>query len=84
MQYSPLQKARYQYEPKLPEILRRGVTAVKPVFGEPAVPASDQEALKSLFPHTYGMKKVVFSGGKLETVTKKINVGVVLSGGQAP
>ena len=84
MQYSPLQKARYEYQPKLPKILREEISTIVPVFGEATESESDQEQLKTLFPGTYGMPKVSFASGANETIGRKLTIGVVLSGGQAP
>lgn len=84
MEQSPLQKARYAYQPKLPGILREKITSLEIVKGEKTAPATDQQEIKSLFPHTYGLPRVSFAKGDGKATTKKINVGVVLSGGQAP
>ena len=64
MQYSPLQKARYEYKPKLPKILRQDIASIEAVFGENTESATDQDALKELFVNTYGMPRVSFTGGK--------------------
>ncbi len=53
MKISALQKARYSYNPKLPLILREDIREIKPVLGSKTASASDQEALKKLFPNTY-------------------------------
>lgn len=84
MKISALQKARYEYSPKLPTVLRGEIGTVVPTYGQPTNAASDQEALKALFPNTYGLPKVSFGKGTNKGVSKKINVGVILSGGQAP
>ncbi len=84
MHYSPLQKARYVYQPKLPKILREKIDTIVPVFGEKTESVTDQAELKELFPGTYGMPMVSFETGENETIGKKINIGVILSGGQAP
>lgn len=84
MQYSPLQKARYEYKPKLPKILQQDIASIEAVFGEHTEAASDQDALKELFPNTYGMPRVSFTGGSGTDMSGKLTVGVVLSGGQAP
>jgi len=80
MEKSALQKARAAYQPKLPLGLRG---AVKVKEGEPTQSVGNQEEVKALFPNTYGMPLVEFvPGDKLNT--KKMNIGVILSGGQAP
>lgn len=84
MKISALQKARYKYSPKLPTVLRGEIGTVVPTYGQPTDAASDQEALKALFPNTYGLPKVSFGKGTNKDVAKKVNVGVILSGGQAP
>lgn len=84
MKISALQKARYEYSPKLPTVLRGEIGTVVPTYGQPTDAASDQEALKALFPNTYGLPKVSFGKGANKDVAKKVNVGVILSGGQAP
>mgnify|MGYP004463597083 FL=1 len=84
MKISALQKARYEYTPKLPTVLRGEIGTVVPTYGQPTDAASDQEALKALFPNTYGLPKVSFGKGTNKDVAKKVNVGVILSGGQAP
>ena len=84
MKISALQKARYKYSPKLPTVLRGEIDAVVPVYGKPTDAQSDQEALKALFPNTYGLPKVSFEKGHSDKIGAKLNVGVILSGGQAP
>lgn len=84
MKISALQKARYEYSPKIPTVLRGEIGTVVPTYGQPTNAASDQEALKALFPNTYGLPKVSFGKGTNKDVAKKVNVGVILSGGQAP
>ncbi len=80
---SPLQKARLQYKPKLPVALRGGISAVKTVEGAPTQSVADQAKIKALFPATYGSPQIVFEAGAAKA-GKAINVGVILSGGQAP
>ncbi|MFA6732098.1 MAG: diphosphate--fructose-6-phosphate 1-phosphotransferase [Sphaerochaeta sp.] len=84
MDISPLQRVRYAYQPKLPAILRENIADVAPILGEKTSSATDQEAIKALFPHTYGLSRVSFSKGKNDKIAQKRNVGVILSGGQAP
>ncbi len=84
MNLSPLQKARYEYQPKLPSILREAIDQVVPVKGAPTSSNADQEQIKALFPNTYGLNKISFEKGKNDDIKKQINVGVILSGGQAP
>lgn len=84
MNCSPLQKVRYTYDPKLPKILREDIHQIIPVFGEATEAATDQAALRELFPNTYGMKRVSFAQGNNPGIAKRRNIGVILSGGQAP
>jgi pyrophosphate--fructose-6-phosphate 1-phosphotransferase len=80
MTKSALQVARAAYQPKLPKALKSPVKAVE---GEPTQSVADQEAIKNLFPNTYGMPVVRFEAADSEK-REAINVGVILSGGQAP
>lgn len=80
MKKSLLQRERAAYQPKLPKGLQG---AVKVKEGEPTQSVGDQEEIKKMFPNTYGMPLVEFVPGE-ETVGKQMNVGVILSGGQAP
>ena len=84
MKLSPLQKARYQYVPKLPGMLRAGINEICVKEGLPTQSVADQEKIKALFPNTYGKKEITFQKGKNTSVAKKHVVGVILSGGQAP
>ena len=81
---SPLQKARYQYAPKLPKMLRNGISEISVLEGEETTSVADQEKIKALFPNTYGKKEITFQKGQNTAVAKKQVVGVILSGGQAP
>ena len=80
MTKSALQIARAAYQPKLPKALKG---AVKVQEGAPTQSVADQEAIKALFPNTYGMPMIQFVEGEA-TAFPAINVGVILSGGQAP
>ena len=80
MTKSALQIARAAYQPKLPKALT-GAVAVKE--GEPTQSVADQEAIEKLFPNTYGMPLIQFVEGQAQN-TAEMNVGVILSGGQAP
>lgn len=84
MELSPLQIARYEYQPKLPEILKNEISAIKAVEGEITASVSDQEQIKHLFPNTYGMREVTFERGENHAEDRRLVVGVILSGGQAP
>lgn len=84
MKISPLQKARYEYEPKLPGMLRNGISEISVKEGEPTQSVADQEKIQALFPNTYGKNEITFEKGENTAETKKRKVGVILSGGQAP
>ena len=84
MKLSPLQTARYQYQPKLPGMLRNGVSEICVEKGEPTQSVADQEKIRELFPNTYGKKEIVFKKGQNTSKAGKQVVGVILSGGQAP
>lgn len=80
MEKSILQKEREAYQPKLPKGLQG---AVKVQEGAPTQSVGDQEEIKKLFPNTYGMPLVEFVPGNTQD-NKRMNVGIILSGGQAP
>ena len=84
MDLSPLQTARYQYTPKLPGMLRNGISEICVKVGEPTKSVADQEKIKALFPNTYGKNEITFQKGSNTSAPKKHIVGVILSGGQAP
>ena len=84
MEISSLQKARYEYSPKLPGMLRNGISNICVKEGEETQSVADQEKIKALFPNTYGKKEITFQQGENTSETKKQVVGVILSGGQAP
>lgn len=82
MKKSALQKLRAAYQPKLPRLLQG---RVKVKYGEKALPVADGEAIKELFPHTYGMPVIEYERDENpERVEEPFNVGIILSGGQAP
>ena len=80
MEKSALQIARAAYQPKLPKALQG---AVKAQEGAATQSVGNQEEIKALFPNTYGMPVVEFVSAESENNTA-INVGIILSGGQAP
>ena len=84
MDISPLQAARYQYNPKLPGMLRHGISEISVVSGGATESVADQEKIKALFPNTYGKNEIVFRKGVNTSGSKQLTVGVILSGGQAP
>ncbi len=78
---SALQVARAAYQPKLPKALKG---AVKLVDGAKTESVADQAEVAKLFPHTYGMPTITFESTDAATDYPVVNVGVILSGGQAP
>ncbi len=84
MEHSSLQKARYSYSPKLPSILRGELGEIEAEEGKATSSASDQDKIQALFPCTFGAREVSFRKGKSTAQKKKLTVGVILSGGQAP
>lgn len=80
MTKSPLQIARAGYQPKLPNALKGNVVLKE---GAATESVADQDDIKKLFPNTYGMPLVTFEPGEKKNYPVK-NVGVILSGGQAP
>ncbi len=84
MKLSPLQTARYGYEPKLPGMLRNGIADICVNEGAETQSVADQEKIAALFPNTYGKKEITFAKGQNTSAPKTHKVGVILSGGQAP
>ena len=84
MNLSPLQKARYEYTPKLPGMLRNGISEICVKEGAETASVADQDKIKALFPNTYGKREITFEKGQNTAAAKKQVVGVILSGGQAP
>ena len=81
MEKSALQIARAAYLPKLPLGLRGNVSIKE---GEPTQSVGNQEEIKALFPNTYGMPVVEFVPSTEKREYAPMNIGVILSGGQAP
>ncbi|MBR3884086.1 MAG: diphosphate--fructose-6-phosphate 1-phosphotransferase [Bacteroidaceae bacterium] len=81
MKISALQQARANYQPKLPQSLKEVVRICE---GAATESVADQEAIKAMFPNTYGLPIVTFEKGGDVQNYPAINIGVILSGGQAP
>ncbi len=81
MNISALQKERAKYQPKLPKSLKG---AVKLVEGAKTESVADQKEIAELFPNTYGMPLITFEEASENARKSPVNVGVILSGGQAP
>jgi len=81
MTISALQAERAKYQPKLPNSLK---STVKLVEGAKTQSVADQDEIKKLFPNTYGMPLITFNESTEKIQYPAVNVGVILSGGQAP
>ncbi len=81
---SPLQIERLKYQPKLPACLALGINSLEMVEGEATQSVRDQEQIRNLFKNTYGKPVVTFKNSISLSVSEPKNVGVILSGGQAP
>jgi pyrophosphate--fructose-6-phosphate 1-phosphotransferase len=84
MDISALQKARYEYKPKLPASLSGSITSIAVETGAATESIANQTELKNIFKLTYGKPLITFVQGKNDTLQKEIKVGLILSGGQAP
>ena len=81
---SPLQIERLKYQPKLPESLASGINSLEVIEGSATESVRDQEQIKALFVNTYGKPTVTFKKSSQTKQSPVRNVGVILSGGQAP
>ncbi len=81
---SPLQEERLKYQPKLPKSLSQGINSLEMSEGAATQSVRDQEQIKALFSNTYGKPVVTFSNSGSTKSSDIRNVGVILSGGQAP
>jgi pyrophosphate--fructose-6-phosphate 1-phosphotransferase len=81
---SPLQIERLKYQPKLPSSLANGINHLVSQEGSVTESVANQEEIKSLFKNTYGKPTVTFKSSNETTSSETRNVGVILSGGQAP
>ena len=84
MKNSPLQEERLKYSPKLPASLKNGINHLEVKMGEATNSVKDCEAIKDLFKNTYGKPIITFNSTDKEKTSEVRNVGVILSGGQAP
>ena len=81
---SPLQIERLKYRPKLPACLALGINSLELIEGDKTQSVRDQEQIQNLFKNTYGKPVVTFKNSISMTTSEQKNVGVILSGGQAP
>ena len=81
---SPLQIERLKYQPKLPASLANGINHLTSIEGSATESVANQDEIKSLFKNTYGKSTVTFQTSTDSRHSEQKNVGVILSGGQAP
>lgn len=81
---SPLQKERLSYQPKLPATLANGINKLVVKEGEKTQSVADQKEIQEIFKNSYGMPTVTFETSDKEEMKPAKNIGVILSGGQAP
>ena len=81
---SSLQIERLKYQPKLPSSLAGGINNLSLSEGNNTECVKDAEQIKELFKNTYGKPVVTFKTSEQTEVSPARNVGVILSGGQAP
>ena len=81
MTKSALQVARAAYAPKLPKSLQGAVAITE---GQKTQSVANQAEIEKLFPNTYGMPLITLEPTAQQAEMPQVNVGVILSGGQAP
>lgn len=81
---SPLHVERLKYQPKLPLSLQEGINSLELVQGADTKAVRDESQIKELFKNTYGKPIVTFKSTGKDNKSEVKNVGVILSGGQAP
>ncbi len=81
---SPLQQERLKYQPKLPASLANGINNLSLIEGAKTESIKDQEQIQALFKNTYGEPVITFESSEDSLISETRNVGVILSGGQAP
>lgn len=81
---STLQKTRLSYKPKLPKVFSKGIKGLDIKFGDATQSVADVDDIKEIFPHCYGKPVAAFKQSEGKVSAKITNVGVILSGGQAP
>jgi pyrophosphate--fructose-6-phosphate 1-phosphotransferase len=81
---SSLQIERLKYQPKLPSSLAGGINNLTMTEGNKTTCVKDAEQIQELFKNTYGKPVVTFKTSSTKEAGQKRNIGVILSGGQAP
>ena len=84
IEISPLQAERLNYQPKLAGVLQNGINNVRLALGDATEAVGDREEIQNLFSEVYGKPIARFSSEGAELSSEQKNVGVILSGGQAP
>ncbi len=86
IEFSSLQKARFEYQPKVPQILTTDPACIEVELGNKTTSVADEEDIAQIFPHTYGAPTLRFVPAKdrKESMFRPLRVGILLSGGQAP
>jgi diphosphate-dependent phosphofructokinase len=79
---SPLQKVLLNYKPELPSVFNTGKVKIR--NEEKTAAISDEEAIQRMLPDIYGKPVVNFVPDNTKEDVPLVNVGVILSGGQAP
>jgi len=83
LEVSPLQQERLKYIPKLPAVFKEGISCLETINACETDSVDDGDEIKKIFPKTYGQKLLIFKKGKQQPSPQR-NVGIILSGGQAP
>jgi len=81
---SALQVERLKYQPKLPASLAGGINNLSMIEGNKTQSVKDMEQIQELFKNTYGKPVVTFKTTSDTQRSEARNIGVILSGGQAP
>lgn len=81
---SELQKARLEYQPKTPDMIKGDISNIIAEESGKTEPMSFKKEIKELFANAYGLPVIKFKKGSNPNASNKVNVGIVLSGGQAP
>lgn len=81
---SPLQTERLKYQPKLPAVLACGIRNIEPEEGQKTSAIRDAQDIEKLFPNSFGKPIITFKEASGSVALEQRNVGVILSGGQAP
>ena len=81
---SPLQIERLKYQPKLPYSLANGINHLIAQEGSATEAVANKDEIKALFKNTYGKPTITFQTSTESVNSPQRNVGVILSGGQAP